>query len=121
MQQHQGDLLALTSSVNVLVLEYGPVDRRNNTLVPYYGTQLNTQDMFNITSAPEPFMGGKTYPVLQGAVAGGGSTVNGMQLDRASAADYDSWEKLGNPGWGWNGLFPYFKKVRTGGLQMERY
>ena len=67
--------------------------------------------MFNITSAPEPGMGGKTYSVLAGSVPGGGSTVNGMELDRASAADYDSWEQLGNPGWGWSGLFPYFKKA----------
>jgi choline dehydrogenase-like flavoprotein len=35
----------------------------------------------------------------------------GMVFDRASKADYDSWEELGNPGWGWDGLFPYFKKV----------
>lgn len=34
----------------------------------------------------------------------------GMAYDRASAADYDSWEELGNRGWGWKGMFPYFKK-----------
>ena len=32
-------------------------------------------------------------------------------LNRGSAADYDSWESLGNPGWGWEGLYPYFVKV----------
>ena len=32
-------------------------------------------------------------------------------FDRGSANDYDNWEKLQNPGWGWEGLFPYFKKV----------
>lgn len=35
-----------------------------------------------------------------------------MMLNRGSAADYDSWEVLGNPGWGWEGLYPYFIKVR---------
>ena len=94
------------------MLEYGPIDRSNKTLVPYYATSLNTADLFNITSAPEPYLGGATYMMLAGSVAGGGSTVNGMELDRASAADYDSWEQLGNPGWGWDGLFPYFKKVK---------
>lgn len=34
-----------------------------------------------------------------------------MMLNRGSAADYDSWEALGNPGWGWEGLYPYFIKV----------
>lgn len=34
-----------------------------------------------------------------------------MMLNRGAAADYDSWESLGNPGWGWEGLYPYFIKV----------
>ncbi|EKG15272.1 Glucose-methanol-choline oxidoreductase [Macrophomina phaseolina MS6] len=69
--------------------------------------------MFNITSAPEPFLGNATFAIMAGSVAGGGSTVNGMVCGRASAADYDSWEQLGNPGWGWSGLLPYFKKATT--------
>lgn len=36
-----------------------------------------------------------------------------MMLNRGSAADYDSWESLGNPGWGWEGLYPYFVKVSS--------
>ncbi|KAJ9611119.1 hypothetical protein H2200_004302 [Cladophialophora chaetospira] len=102
--------LSENPSVSVLVLEFGPIDRSNMTLWPANAVLLNTADMFNITSASEPGMAGLTYSVLAGAVAGGGSTVNGMEFDRASAADYDSWEQLGNPGWGWNGLLPYFKK-----------
>ena len=33
-------------------------------------------------------------------------------LNRGAADDYDNWEKLDNPGWGWSGLLPYFVKVR---------
>lgn len=33
-----------------------------------------------------------------------------MMYDRGSAADYDAWEALGNKGWGWKGLLPFFKK-----------
>lgn len=33
-----------------------------------------------------------------------------MMYDRGSAADYDAWEALGNKGWGWSGIYPYFKK-----------
>lgn len=36
--------------------------------------------------------------------------VNGMAWNRGSNADYDAWEALGNPGWGWAGLGSYFKK-----------
>ena len=96
--------------VSVLVLEYGIIDRSNTTRVPYYGTSLNIGAMFNITSGPEPAMQNRSYAVRAGSIAGGGSSVNGMTLDRASAGDYDSWELLGNPGWGWDGLLPYFKK-----------
>ncbi|KIW13496.1 hypothetical protein PV08_08684 [Exophiala spinifera] len=101
--------LSENSKVSVLVLEFGPFDRSNTTLWPVNAQSLNTKDMFNITSAPEPGLDGQRYPVFAGAVPGGGSTVNGMEFDRASSSDYD-FEALGNPGWNWNGLFPYFKK-----------
>lgn len=103
-------------NVSVLVLEYGIIDRSNITRVPYYGTSLNTGAMFSITSAPEPAMQNRSYAIRAGAIAGGGSSVNGMTLNRASAGDYDSWELLGNPGWGWDGLLPYFKKSTYFGL-----
>jgi len=50
-------------------------------------------------------------------VVGGGTVVNGMFFARGAAADYDAWEQLGNPGWGWDGLLPYFKKVSPKFLQ----
>lgn len=34
-----------------------------------------------------------------------------MMLNRGAADDYNNWEKLNNPGWGWNDLLPYFVKV----------
>ncbi|OJD32283.1 choline dehydrogenase [Diplodia corticola] len=105
--------LSEKSSASVLVIEYGPVDRSNKTTVPYLGTSTNAAGMFNITSAPEPFLGNSTFAVMAGSIAGGGSSVNGMVCGRASAADYDSWEQLGNEGWGWDGLLPYFKKGTT--------
>lgn len=95
------------------MIEYGPVDRSNKTLVPFYATSTNGADMFNVSSAPEPYLANATFALMAGSVAGGGSTVNGMVCARASAGDYDSWEQLGNPGWGWDGLLPYFKKATT--------
>jgi choline dehydrogenase-like flavoprotein len=69
--------------------------------------------MYNLTYVPQVGLNGRAGPVAAGAIVGGGSAVNGMFFDRGSAADYDAWEQLGNPGWGWKDLLPYFKKSVT--------
>ncbi|KAI4622507.1 uncharacterized protein J4E87_006449 [Alternaria ethzedia] len=97
------------ADVSVLVIENGAIDNRPTTSVPYFAN-INAENYYPITSAPEPFMKNKTWMVHVGNVVGGGSVVNGMQWDRGSDADYDAWEQLGNPGWGYDGLAKYFKK-----------
>jgi choline dehydrogenase-like flavoprotein len=97
----------------VLVIENGYINDDISTQVPAFANSINSQLMYDITSAPDANTGGKTYPVYVGNVVGGGSVVNGMAFDRASAADYDAWEMLGNVGWNWNSLLPYFKKSTT--------
>jgi choline dehydrogenase-like flavoprotein len=64
-------------------------------------------------SNPEPGLGNGTFSVLAAKVLGGGSVINGMVYDRGSAVDYDAWGALGNKGWGWSGMEPYFKKGTT--------
>src|SRR5690606_13954356 len=46
-------------------------------------------------------------------VMGGSSSVNACYWIRGSALDYDEWERLGNPGWGFDGLLPYFRKAES--------
>ena len=46
----------------------------------------------------------------RGKVMGGTSAVNGMAYVRGSQYDYDNWAKLGNKGWSWNNVLPFFKK-----------
>ncbi|KAH8880518.1 GMC oxidoreductase [Thozetella sp. PMI_491] len=99
--------------VTVLVVEYGDFENTWDTALPYNANFNHPAVMFNITSAPQAGLGNRTSTVPAGAVVGGGSAVNGMTFDRGSRADYDAWEELGNPGWGWESLFPYFKKSET--------
>lgn len=64
--------------------------------------------------AEQEFLDGKARTMSQGKVVGGSTIVNGLVWTRGSVADFDAWERLGNPGWGWNGLLPYFEKVSLG-------
>ncbi|KAK4244850.1 pyranose dehydrogenase 3 [Corynascus novoguineensis] len=97
----------------VLVIERGDFDDKPQAIVPWYATQLDTSVLIRPESAPDPGLNNTTYKVAVAAVVGGGSVVNGMGYGRGSKADYDAWEQLGNPGWGWDGLLPYFIKSST--------
>jgi len=66
---------------------------------------------WNLTYVTNPDTDNRAIPIPLGKVVGGGSLLNRMVFDRGSVADYDRWETLGNPGWGWDGLLPYFRKV----------
>ncbi|KAF2134343.1 GMC oxidoreductase [Dothidotthia symphoricarpi CBS 119687] len=98
---------------SVLVIENGFVNDDVSTQIPAFGNSLNTDLMYDIPSAPNANIDDQSFPVYVGNVVGGGSVINGMALDRASAADYDAWEQLGNNGWNWNSLLYYFKKSTT--------
>jgi choline dehydrogenase-like flavoprotein len=104
------------SAVNVLVIESGESVDNDGTMIPYKANDLGASAglIWNgLQSQPEPALGNSTFPVLVAKVLGGGSVINGMIYDRGSAADYDAWEALGNKGWGWSGMEPYFVKGTT--------
>lgn len=50
---------------------------------------------------------------------GGSSSINGLFYGRGSASVYDHWEKLGNPGWGWEDVYPAFIKVSIRILEID--
>lgn len=98
------------------MIEAGDNVDTDATKIPYKANDLTAANGLmwdGINSKPEPGLGNNSYPVIVAKVLGGGSVINGMVYDRGSAADYDAWEALGNPGWGWDGLEPYFKKGTT--------
>ncbi|KAH6842244.1 GMC oxidoreductase-domain-containing protein [Chaetomium sp. MPI-CAGE-AT-0009] len=101
------------SKTTVLVIERGYFDDKPEAIVPWCAHGLDTSVMILPESAPNPELNNTTSLVAVAAVVGGGSVVNGMGYSRGSKADYDAWEELGNPGWGWEGLLPYFRKSTT--------
>jgi choline dehydrogenase-like flavoprotein len=56
---------------------------------------------------------GHVVALPRGRVLGGSATINGCVWNRGSAIDYDYWQELGNPGWGFADLLPYFKKAES--------
>ncbi|KAI5922017.1 hypothetical protein F4810DRAFT_721762 [Camillea tinctor] len=82
------DRLTEDPKINVLVIEAGPLDAGEPGII-------------SACRAPS---------VICARVVGGGSTINAMNWLRGTKVDYDDWQSLGNEGWGWDGLLPFFKK-----------
>jgi choline dehydrogenase-like flavoprotein len=93
-----------------LVIENGALNNGTTSSIPGNSGGLNLNAMYDIYSASVPNLGNQTFFVTVGNVVGGGSYVNRMQFDRGADADYDAWAELGNEGWGWSDLRPYFMK-----------
>jgi choline dehydrogenase-like flavoprotein len=66
-----------------------------------------------VTSTPQTDLFNRTVSLPAGKVVGGGTVLNGMVFMRGSKEDYDRWEELGNPGWNFADLLPYFKKAEV--------
>ncbi|RZF36872.1 hypothetical protein LSTR_LSTR004560 [Laodelphax striatellus] len=98
---------------NVLLIEAGD----NPTLASNIpGAAFNIEDEMYFNYFTEPEAGvcegykGKTCYWPRGKALGGSSSVNAMLYIRGNRRDYDSWEKLGCPGWSYKDVLPYFKK-----------
>ena len=100
-------------NITVAVIEPGP-DVRDNVNVTDAGNFLVAYDTpidWAYPSVPQPGAANRSLTFHSGKAIGGSSTINGMTYIRADEAEIDAWETLGNEGWNWETLFPYYKKV----------
>jgi choline dehydrogenase len=104
--------LSADPGVKVLLLEAGGKDNNIWIHVPlglmYIIGKPKTDWCYE--TEPEPHCNGRRIPVPRGKMLGGSSSINGMVYVRGQPQDYDVWRQLGNTGWAWDDVLPYFKK-----------
>jgi choline dehydrogenase len=103
--------LSASGKHSVLLLEAGPRDRNIWIHVPLgYGKLFKEKSVnWMYQTEPEPGLGGRTIFQPRGKVLGGSSSINGLLYVRGQHEDYDRWRQLGNTGWGFDDVLPYFK------------
>jgi choline dehydrogenase len=95
--------------VQVMLLEAGSADRTRAMTVPSaWPENLGTDADWAQVTTPQADAGPVAYP--RGRTLGGGSAINAMGHVRAHPAVYDGWAADGAPGWGHDGLLPYFRR-----------
>lgn len=107
--------LSETGRHTVALLEAGPADRSFWVHLPigYGKTMWDRRVNWRFYTEPEPHMDNRRLYWPRGRVLGGSSSINGLIAIRGQAEDYDGWRALGNPGWGFNDVLPYFIKLEN--------
>ena len=97
----------------VLVLEAGGSDARFwlRTPIGYGMSFYNPGVNWMYRTEPDPALAGRQGYWPRGKVLGGSSSINAMVFVRGQPRDFDDWAALGNPGWGWSDVLPYFVKM----------
>ncbi|HEX4890802.1 MAG TPA: GMC family oxidoreductase N-terminal domain-containing protein, partial [Alphaproteobacteria bacterium] len=98
--------------VSVLLLEAGPKDRNPMIHLPagFASTLKDPKVNWLYETEPEPGANNRAIVWPRGKVLGGSSSINGLLYVRGQTQDYDRWAQLGNRGWAWDDVEPYFRK-----------
>jgi len=100
---------------SVLLLEAGGHDWNFKIWMPigygmaFYDKRIN----WMYRTEPDPGTANRVGYWPRGKVIGGSSSINAMVYIRGHPGDFDDWEAMGNPGWGWSDVLPYFRKSET--------
>ncbi|MGL4622190.1 GMC family oxidoreductase [Chroococcidiopsis sp.] len=110
-----GCVLANRLSANprhrVLLLEAGAPDSKTEIHIPAAFSKLfKTEYDWNYSAVPQSGLQGRESYWAKGRTLGGSTSINAMMYLRGVPADYDRWEALGNPGWSWRDILPYFRR-----------
>jgi len=97
---------------NVLLLEAGNPDEKNEIDVPAAFSELFRSSVdWAYDTEPQPELNDRECYWPRGKTLGGSSSINAMIYARGQPADYDHWAALGNDGWAYEDVLPYFKRA----------
>ena len=104
--------LSADPNSRVLLLEAGGADNWIWFHIPvgYLFAIGNPRSDWLFKTEPQAGLNGRSLAYPRGKVIGGSSSINAMISMRGQAADYDHWRQLGNAGWSWSDVLPYFKR-----------
>lgn len=107
--------LSRDSQSKVLLLEAGGRDWHPLIHIPAGFWYLIDRKGVNwrFSTEPEEGTNNRAIPIPRGRVLGGSSSINGMLYVRGQAADYDLWSQMGNKGWSYDEVLPFFRKSES--------
>lgn len=108
--------LSEDSDVSVLLLEAGEDRHKDERVyIPGLASKLLADPEFDweFVSEPQPGINGRRMKHPRGKIVGGSSAINSFAFIYPSAAGLDVWAELGNDGWGWESMKPYYRKFQT--------
>ena len=99
-------------TTRVLLLEAGGEDRNRWIHIPlgFGKTFADPSVNWCYETEPDPGAGDRRVFWPRGKVLGGSSSINGMVYIRGQAEDFDHWRQLGNTGWSFDDVLPYFRR-----------
>ena len=98
----------------VLLLEAGPASHFWARIpIGYAKLIANPVANWLYTSEPEPNTNGRRLSVPRGRILGGSSSINGLAFVRGQAQDFDTWAQMGNRGWSYRDVLPFFKRMES--------
>jgi choline dehydrogenase len=107
--------LSADDSKRVLLLEAGGRDTNPWIHIPvgYFKTINNPATDWCFKTESDPGLGGRSLNWPRGKVLGGSSSINGLLYVRGQPQDFDHWRQLGNVGWSFEDVLPYFRRAEN--------
>src|SRR5205809_2336794 len=102
-------------NTKVLLIEAGGKDWNPLIHIPAGFFKMLDHDTltWKFRSEPDPGTNGRAIVYTRGRVIGGSSSINGLIYIRGQPEDFDHWGQLGNRGWSWDDVLPYFKQAEN--------